>query len=476
MSLPSPILRGGTDFAPYLPRFYDEALKADGAIRPGYEGIVGALAAADLGAVTAAVGRTTAALGVSFGEGRKRRPFQLDAVPRVVEASEWHGLAVGMRQRARALNAFIADVYGDRRIVAAGVMPARVIETAEGYEPELVGVVAPGGHAPVVGFDLVRGGDGRFSILEENLRTPSGLGYSRAARLIIDEAVPCAPPGERLDPAASYAALGEAIRAAAPDGGGDPSAAVLSDGPANSAWYEHRELARALDIPVVTPRSLRPRKGRLFADVETGRPKEVQVLYRRTDEDALRDARGEPTWIAELLLAHLRRGTLGVVNAPGAGVGDDKLIHAYVDDMVRFYLEQEPLIPAARSYDLSVPDAREEVLKRLDELVVKPRGGYGGVGVVIGRQATPDQLEYVAGVIRAQPEALIAQETVALSTHPTVIDGALEPRHVDLRAFAIQSEVVPAALTRAALQPDSMVVNSSREGGAKDTWVLAKGN
>ena len=219
------------------------ALKADGGTRPGYEGIAGALAAADLGAVTAAVGRATAALGVSFGKGRKRRPFQLDAVPRLLGASEWHGLAVGMRQRARALNAFIADVYGDRRIVAAGVMPARVIDSAEGYEPDLVGVVAPGGHAPVVGFDLVRGGDGRFSILEENLRTPSGLAYSRAARLIIDEAVPCEAPGERLDPGASYAALGSAIRAAAPDGGGDPSAAVLSDGPTNSAWYEHRELA-----------------------------------------------------------------------------------------------------------------------------------------------------------------------------------------------------------------------------------------
>jgi uncharacterized circularly permuted ATP-grasp superfamily protein len=473
MSLPSPILRGGKDVAPYLPRFYDEALNAEGGIRPGYEGIVEALAVADLGAVTTSVSRAIAGLGVSFGEGSQRRPFQLDAVPRLLGASEWHGLAVGMRQRARALNAFIADVYGDRRIVSDGVMPARVIESAEGYEPELVGVVAPGGHAPVVGFDLVRGGDGRFSILEENLRTPSGLTYSQAARLIVDEAVPCAAPGERLDPVASYAALGEAIRAAAPDGGGDPSAAVLSDGPGNSAWYEHRELARALGLPVVTPRNLRPRKGRLFADVEGGRPKEVQVLYRRTDEDALRDQNGEPTWIAELLLGPLRRGTLGLVNAPGAGVGDDKLTHAYVDDMVRFYLGQEPLIPAARSYDLSVPEVRNEVLKRLDELVVKPRGGYGGVGVVIGRQATPDELEHVARVIHAQPEALIAQETIALSTHPTVVDGVLEPRHIDLRAFAIQSEVVPATLTRVALQPNSMVVNSSRQGGAKDTWILA---
>jgi uncharacterized circularly permuted ATP-grasp superfamily protein len=317
----------------------------------------------------------------------------------------------------------------------------------------------------------VRGG-GRFGVLEENLRTPSGLAYGTAARIAIDEAVRFSPPQSRLDPGDSFAALGAAIRQAAPDGGGDPSAAVLSDGPENSAWYEHRKLARALGVPVVAPAHLHVRRERLLADRGGGRPLEIQVVYRRTDEDALRDARGRPTWLSDLLLGPYRAGNLGIVNAPGTGVGDDKLTHAYVNEMIRFYLGQEPLLPAVRTYDLSVDKVREEVLKRLDELVVKPRGGYGGTGVVIGRHATHEELERVERAIRSCPEALIAQETISLSSHPTVIGDALEPRHIDLRAFAIGGAVVPGALTRVALRRGSLVVNSSRQGGSKDTWVL----
>jgi carboxylate-amine ligase len=377
-----------------------------------------------------------------------------------------------MRQRARALNAFIADAYGDRRIVAAGELPGHVIERAEGFEPPLMGVQFHGRHAPVVGFDLVRGRDGRVRALEENMRTPSGFAYGAAARLAVDEGLGVHPSGARLAFAPSFEALHRVIRAAAPDGGGDPSAVLLSDGPLSSAWYEHRALAAQMRIPIVAPDQLAIRRGRLYSH-GPGRPTEIQVVYLRTGEDRFTDETGAATWLGEVLLESLRRGHLGIVNVPGSGIADDKLTHAYVGDMIRFYLGQEPLLPAVRDFDLSDAEVRNAALDRLGDLVIKPRGGYGGAGVVICRHGTREELESIAGLIRATPERFIAQETVTLSSHPTVFDAALEPRHIDLRAFAIGDTVAPGALTRVALKKGSLVVNSSRQGGAKDTWVLA---
>jgi uncharacterized circularly permuted ATP-grasp superfamily protein len=459
--------------SPYRPGAGDEALTPEGRPRPVYDQVIGELAEADLSGISEIVKRHLRERRVSFRSEGGSRAFHVDPVPRILEAAEWDGLAIGMRQRARALNAFIADVYGDQRIVKEGVVPARVIASARHFEPQAVGVRVHGGHAPVVGFDLVRGADGRFAVLEENVRTPSGLAYGSAARGAVDAAVPFDPPSGRRELGPSFSSLREAIRLAAPHGDGDPGTVLLSDGPLNSAWYEHRELSMRLEIPVVTANEIHQRDGRLRYTDEDGRSREILVVYRRTDEDRLVDERGNPTWLADLLLEPVRRGRLSVVNGLGAGIGDDKLTHAYVQDMIRFYLGQDPVLSSVHTYDLGEDEVREEVVGRLDEMVVKPRAGYGGEGVVICRNAPAEDLSRIARLIREHPARFVAQELVALSSHPTVCDGELEPRHVDLRAFSIGENVAPGTLTRVALKQGSMIVNSSRDGGGKDTWLLS---
>ncbi|MDX6605842.1 MAG: hypothetical protein QOD14_382 [Solirubrobacterales bacterium] len=452
---------------------HDEALTSAGRPRPVYEELIEALGSSDLDAISRRTQDYLRQRQVTFRTSTGSRPFHVDPIPRVLEAAEWGGLEQGMRQRSRALNAFIADVYGDQEILRDGVVPRRVLDTAEHYEPRVEGIEVPGGHAPVIGFDLVREGQGRFAVLEENLRTPSGLAYGSAARRAVDAASPFEAPSDRRDVAASFELLATAIRDASPDGGGDPSAALLSDGPFNAAWFEHTELARRLGIPIVTREELDSRNGRLHAVQPHGPPRELQVIYRRTDEDRLSDESGRPTWIAEALLEPVRSGRLTVVNGLGAGIADDKLTHAYVHEMIRFYLDEEPDLASVPTYDLGDPEVREDVLSRLDEVVVKPRAGLGGTGVMIGRQSSDEDREQVSRLIRARPDGFVAQETIPLSSHPTVCDGSLEPRHVDLRAFAIGGGVAPGALTRVALTQGSLLVNTSQDGGGKDTWVLA---
>jgi uncharacterized circularly permuted ATP-grasp superfamily protein len=323
----------------------------------------------------------------------------------------------------------------------------------------------------VAGLDVVRDAHGRFLVLEDNVRTPSGLAYAEVARDVVGGLLDA--PNADFD--AAYGVLGEALRLAAPEGVDDPTVVLLSDGRDNSAWFEHRRVARRLGIPLVTFADLDVRGGRAFAEIDGSR-RQVDVVYRRTDEDRLQEPNGRPTSLVTLL-GLIRKGTLGVVNAPGTGVADDKLVHAYVEEMIRLYLGEEPLLRSVPTYDLTEPSTLAYVLGRLDELVVKPRSDYGGRGVVIGPHAGDEDLAQVAKMIAARPDRFIAQETVALSRHPTVCEGRLEPRHVDLRAFVLCSgehvHVVPGGLTRVALSPGALVVNSSQNGGGKDTWVLA---
>ena len=251
---------------------------------------------------------------------------------------------------------------------------------------------------------------------------------------------------------------------------------VVSDGKDNSAFYEHAAIARYLSLPLVLTEKLSVRRGRLSAQLPDGE-QAVDVVYRRTDEDRLTDDRGAPTAIGQLLLEPVQRGTLACVNAFGTGVADDKLLHAYVEDMVRFYLGEEPLLRSVPTYDPSQPDVLEMILARIDELVIKPRSGHGGYGVVIGPHARSEDLRAAAAALSAAPERFVAQETIMLSRHPTVTDGRLELRHVDLRPFAISSgdavHVLPGGLTRVAFERGALVVNSSQNGGSKDTWVLS---
>jgi len=416
---------------------------------------------------------------VTFGasDNGDMKPFVVDPVPRVIAPDDWDALAIGLAQRAEALDRFVADVYGERRIFAAGRVPFSAVASADYFEPRMTQIQPASGRWIVVaGLDLVRDGEGPFAVLEDNVRTPSGIAYAVAAREALSAhlSVPAGMRVRSLGPA--YKLLGKALRAAAPpQAGEDPSVVVLTDGPSNCAYYEHGAIARRLGLPLVQMRDLLVRFGRLFARTDTGMLP-VDVVYRRTDEDRLFDATGKPTSVGEVLLGPLEAQTIGCANAFGTGVADDKLVHAYVEEMVRFYLDEEPLLPSVPTYDLSKPGMLRMALERVGELVIKPRSGHGGVGVVVGPRASRQVLQSISRELAAMPGQFVAQETVRLSRQPTVCGGDLEPRHVDLRPFTFaigeRVEVFPGGLTRVALERGSLVVNSSQHGGAKDTWVL----
>jgi uncharacterized circularly permuted ATP-grasp superfamily protein len=450
---------------------WDEAFDADGEPRPHYARLVEALDGRDLTALAGAVVDHAAGNGATFGDGDV---FRLDPIPRLIAADEWAALEAGLGQRVRALDAFARDVAtGEERAMAAGVVPAHIAAGLPFREPGLADVPEPpGARVAVAGLDVIRDADGRFRVLEDNVRTPSGLAYLLAARGAVEEQL-----GDAASPRPVRVAiaehLGRVLAAARPRPDDDAAVVVLSDGDANDAFFEHRVLAELAGVPLVTPADLR-RDGDRLRLRAGGR--EVQVAYRRTNEDRLRDADGERTDMGELLLEPLRTGRLVVVNAFGSGVADDKRIYPYVDDMVRFYLGEEPLLASVRTYDLEDDAARDEALGRLGELVLKPRDGHGGRGVVIGPRTGSEELREAADRVRAEPGMWCAQETVMLSTHPTVGDGRLVPRHVDLRPFVFYdgrtAAAIPGGLTRVALEEGSLVVNSSSGGGGKDTWVL----
>jgi uncharacterized circularly permuted ATP-grasp superfamily protein len=452
---------------------FDEDRDAAGNPRPDYEHTLGALAAADLEQLRAAVERKLDDDGVTFGT----QPFVVDPVPRLILAEEWAGLERGLTQRTRALNHFLTDVYGERRIVEAGIVDAATVDGAEGYEPDLrdrPSTSAP--PAPIIGFDLVRDPVGRFLVLEDNLRTPSGVAYLVAARRALAAVLPPGLPTPRPVDPLIYELLGAALHAAAPpSAGSDPLIVLVSDGPGNVAYYEHSCIAEALGIALVTADQLEHDGDGLRVRLPNGEDRSVDVVYRRTDEDRIRDVHGELTAIGELLTPAWLAGRIGLVNAFGNGVADDKLVHSHVEDFVRFYLEEEPLIASVPTRALDTPEAGRDAIERLPELVIKPRHGHGGAGVTIGSHADEDQLAVARSELERHPERYIAQPIVPLSRHPTVIDGRLEHRHVDLRPFAFfgrEVALAPGGLSRVAFDAGEMVVNSSRNGGGKDTWVL----
>jgi uncharacterized circularly permuted ATP-grasp superfamily protein len=456
------------------PGCFDETFDSEAAPRPYYAPLVEALKGQDLRELRQRVTDRVVESGLTFGPDE---PIAVDPVPRLIEAVEWEALEPGLLQRARALNAFVADAYGSQRIFEAGVVPRHLIESSDSYEPVMQGLM--GSEAPpatIAGLDLIRDEEGEFRVLEDNLRMPSGASYAIAVREVVapEIAADLAPR-----PLEGYLEeMRAALVAAAPAGRAEPVVAVLSDGPENGAWYEHERFGREMGLPVVTPDQLEMSRGRLFA--RHGREREqVDVIYRRLDEDRLCDPQGNLTDLGELLLPALRSGRLRCANAFGTGLADDKLTHAYVERMIDFYLGEEPLLRSVPSFDLSDPEDRARAMERLDELVIKPRGGFGGHGVTIMPRATEPQRRRAVGLLRRRPEHFIAQETIAISSHPTVVGAGLQPRHIDLRPFVLSSPDGEAAmcggLTRYAQPAGEMVVNSSQGGGCKDTWVLQNG-
>ena len=441
------------------PRGYDEAVDHDGRPRASHAGALRALAGHDLEALAATVDEQVAGEGVCFHSTGADEAFVIDPVPRVLDAQEWEAIEAGLCQRVRALNRFCADIYAERRIVSAGVVPERVIETAEYHEPEMQGMRPPGDvWIGVAGLDVVRGMDGRFQVLEDNVRTPSGFSYAAAARRALAAQLDVAPADAPRPLDDLPALLAGALEAAAP-ADGRTRAALLTDGERNAAYYEHEWAAEALGIPLLEPDDLAARD-------------DIDVVYRRTNADRL------DTAVGRMLLERMRAGRIGVVNAFGTGVADDKLTHAYVEDMIRFYLDEEPLLPSVETFDLGRPEILERALDVFDELVIKPRGGYGGQGVAILPHAEPWDVEAVREAVLEDPASFVAQRMVMLSCHPTVVGGRLAPRHVDLRPYVFlgrddAARVVPGGLTRVAFDEGALVVNSSQNGGAKDTWVLA---
>lgn len=465
MPNPSPALPGSAEYD--VGSGYDEAFEAPGRLRPAYEAVFSRLAGRDLDALTASLNDLLTERDVTF-TGEDPHAFRVDPIPRILSAAEWADLTAGLAQRMRALDAFVADLYGERRVVAEGIIPERVVAGTSYFERDLKDTALPGAWVTLAGLDVVRDAEGRFRVLEDNLRTPSGLAYALAAATALADVLGLEHDDDDVR-ATLRSALRGCMEAAAPDVEGE--LVLLSDGPQNAAWYDHQALASIADLELVGAEDLRRRGDRL--ELNDGR--RVRAVYRRTDQDEVRTPSGELTPLAELMLEPLRSGQLGMVSRYGAGAADDKFVYAYVDDLVRFYLEEEPTVRSVQTYDVLDQARREEALDRVRELVVKPRDGQGGQGVVVGPTATDEELDAARAAIVSAPEDWIVQEVVMLSTHPTVVDGRLEPRHVDLRPFVLYDgtdvTVPRVGLTRVALEEGSMVVNSSRAGGAKATWV-----
>jgi len=437
---------------------YDEAFDDAGTPRPHYAGVLAGLD--DPGALRAEALRRLDGRGVTFGG----ETASFDPVPRVLTEPEWSELRAGIGQRLRALEAFAGDVYGEGRVFEAGVVTREEVESSPHHEPAMRGAT-PRRWIAFAGLDVVRCEDGRFRVIEDQLSMPSGIAYAVAWRETLRDLLTEEPPQQ--DVSLAFGELAFALRDAAPAGVAEPRAVILTEGPGAAAFWEHERLARELCAPLVTLAELEHRDGRLVAWLD-GRPRAVDVVYLRTDEDRFKGDDGRPTAIGEALLEPAVAGRVAVVNAPGSGVADDKLVGGRVDDLVRLYLEQEPLLPSVPSRVVTPDD-------ELDGLVVKPRGEMGGEGVVIWEDADDETRERVRRAIAEQPGGWIGQELVRLSVHPTVIDGRLEPRHVDLRPYAVVTEdglhVLGAATSRVALPRGSMIVNSGQGGGAKDTWL-----
>jgi uncharacterized circularly permuted ATP-grasp superfamily protein len=447
--------------APPVPEYssptFDDAFAPDGTVRPHARGVIDLVRARDPGVLGRELRGALRKQGIRFESVDGDDTWHVDPVPRVIPADEWEPMAAGLGQRVRALNAFVADVYGERRIVAEGVMPARVLDTAEGFEPAMSGVVPPDGvWTAVGGLDVVRDHRGTWMVLEDNVRTPSGIGYwiaAREATLALLQPDPAPHPIE-----AAATALRNVL--------GPGNAIVLTDGQENSAYWEHAFLAERMDIPLAVPADLEVRSDRFHLG---GMP--VDAIYRRTDSDEV------DSTVGTLLQPVVAAGGVKLVNCLGTGIADDKLVHAYVQDMIRFYLDETPLLEQVETFDLGVPATLERALDVFDELVIKDRGSYGGIGVFIAPHAERKDGEAMRAKVTDAPEDYVAQRLVRLSTHPTEIDGVLAPRHVDLRPYVLMTapddiSVLPGGMTRIALDEGALVVNSSQNGGAKDTWIL----
>lgn len=424
-------------------------------------------------------------IGITFavyGEGGDPdRLIPFDMFPRVFTQAEWRKLERGIKQRARALNAFLLDVYGRAEIVRAGKIPARMVFQNEAFERAVAGFTPPRGiYSHIVGIDIVRTGADEFFVLEDNCRTPSGVSYMLENREIMMRMFPQLFRENRIEPVDGYSdALRRTLASVAPAKcDREPTIAILTPGHYNSAYYEHSFLADLMGVELVEGADLFVEAGFVWMRTTEG-PKKLDVIYRRIDDAFLDPLCFRPDSLLGIpgLMDVYRSGGVSICSAPGAGVADDKAVYTFVPEMIRFYLGEEPLLNNVPTWQCAKPDECRYVLENLGDLVVKEVHGSGGYGMLVGPKSSAEQIETFRAKIAARPENYIAQPTLALSATPTFVEEGIAPRHVDLRPYCLVGEkidLVPGGLTRVALKEGSLVVNSSQGGGVKDTWVLAE--
>jgi uncharacterized circularly permuted ATP-grasp superfamily protein len=473
---------GYAEPGPYSAAF-DEMFDRQSRVRPPYKGIHAELAPTDsdeLGARADALGRAFVDQGITFSLSGQERPFPLDLVPRVISAAEWARLEAGITQRVMALEKFLDDVYGDQEILRDGVIPRRLVTSCEHFHREAAGISPPNGvRIHVAGIDIVRDAAGTFRVLEDNLRSPSGVSYVMENRRVMTRVFPNLFGTHRVRSVDDYPShLLRCLRSAAATNESDPTVVVLTPGPFNSAYFEHSLLARQMGVELVEGPDLFCRDNLVYMRTTEGE-RQVDVIYRRIDDEYLDPMHFRPDSILGVagVLNAARAGNVVISSAVGNGVGDDKLVYTYVPTMIEYYLGEKPLLANVDTLRCWLDDERAEVLDRVDELVIKPVEGSGGYGIVFGPHASERELATIRRKITADPRGWIAQPVVQLSTVPTKVGDTLAPRHVDLRPFAVNDGekvwVLPGGLTRVALTEGSLVVNSSQGGGSKDTWVLA---
>jgi uncharacterized circularly permuted ATP-grasp superfamily protein len=468
---------------------FDEMTLTDGAIRPAYGKIASWLAATPAALLNSRrsqaellfrkIGITFAVYGEGSSEGTERLiPF--DIIPRIILRSEWARLEAGLIQRVKALNLFLADIYGAQEIVKAARIPAELVARNSEFRPEMAGVRPPHDiYVHIAGIDVVRTGEDDFYVLEDNVRIPSGVSYMLENREVMIRVTPDLCADHRIAPVENYPdTLLQALRSVAPPAAaGEPTIAVLTPGRYNSAYYEHSFLADKLGVELVEGGDLLVENDRVYMRTTEG-AKRVDVIYRRIDDSFLdpQAFRADSVIGVPGLMAAYRAGNVNLCNAVGTGIADDKAIYSYMPEIIDFYLGEKPILSNVPTWRCRESEALSYVRDHLAELVVKEVNGSGGYGMLVGPHAPKAEREAFAAKIAYQPENFIAQPTLALSTVPTFCDAGVAPRHVDLRPFVLTGangiRIIPGGLTRVALKENSLVVNSSQGGGTKDTWIV----
>jgi uncharacterized circularly permuted ATP-grasp superfamily protein len=464
---------------------FDEMFNSSGEARPHYapfhqwlgqqSNALMDLKRAEADLIFRRVGITFAVYGDDLG---LERTIPFDQVPRIFTAGEWSMLETGLRQRVKALNRFIYDVYHDEDIIRAGIIPAEQIFNNAQYRPEMRHIEIPSGmYAQIAGIDIVRAGEGEFYVLEDNLRVPSGVSYMVEDRKMMMRLFPDLFQRYRVAPVEHYPdLLLDCLKAVKPDEVKKPTVVVLTPGMYNSAYFEHTYLAQQMGVELVEGKDLFVKNEQVFMRTTQG-PERVDVIYRRVDDDFLDPLtlRSDSTLGVAGLLSAYRAGNVSLANAIGTGIADDKSIYPYVPQMIEFYLGEKPILNNVPTYQCRKAEDLAYTLAHLAELVVKETHGAGGYGMLVGPASTTEEIEQFRTHLIANPSKYIAQPTLALSTCPTFVDAGIAPRHIDLRPFVLSGKtikMVPGGLTRVALKEGSLVVNSSQGGGTKDTWVL----